>query len=430
MNSYLTPFFTFDENAGLNFEYYIARRIYFSGDHKNRISGPAVKVALAGIMLGVIVMVLTVAIITGFKKEVIQKVIGLGSHIRITNFDSNNSFKSQPIVLDSSFLSTLSEIEGIRSMQKYATEPGIIKHESQLQTVVIKGLDSDFDWDFFNASMVDGNSVTFGTGETNDTAIISRSLSKMLGLKPGDRFHTYFFQNKIRGRALIVGGIYETNFPEFDKTFVLTDIRQVRKLNGWDSTQVSGLEILLDDFDDLDEIGEKVFLIAANNFNEDGSSLLSRTIKELYGDIFGWLALLDMNVWIILFLMISVAAINMISGVLILILERTQMIGILKSMGAENWSIRKIFLYQSFFLTGKGMLWGNVIALLICFVQARWHLIPLDPVNYYVDSVPINLNFLLWAAINAGTLILTISMMVLPSYIITKIIPAKSIQFE
>lgn len=414
----------------MNFEYYIAQRIYFSGDHKNRISGPAVKVALAGIMLGVTVMLLTVSIITGFKKEVAQKVIGLGSHIRITNFDSNNSYKTEPIVVDSSFLKSLSEINGIRSIQKFATEPGIIKHETNLQTVVIKGLDADFDWQFFDASMVDGKSIQFGTGLRNDTAIISKDLSNMLQLKVGDRFHTYFFQNKIRGRSFVVGGIYQTNFPDFDKAFVLTDIRQVRKLNGWDSTQVSGLEILLDDFDDLDEIGEKVFLKAANNFNEDGSSLLSRTIKELYADIFGWLALLDMNVWIILFLMISVAAINMISGVLILILERTQMVGILKSMGAENWSIRKIFLYQSFFLTAKGMLWGNLIALVFCLAQMQWHIIPLDPVNYYVESVPINLNLLYWVGINAGTLLLTIAMMVLPSYIITKINPARSIQFE
>lgn len=414
----------------MNLEYYIAKRIYFSGDYQNKISGPAVKVALVGIMLGIAVMLLTVAIVTGFKQEVANKVIGLGSHIRITNFDSNSSFKTSPIQPDSTFLDALYNIKGIRSVQKFATEPGIIKHGTTLQTVVIKGLDSDFDWDFFNASMIEGQSISFGGKGRNDTAIISKELSRMLNLNMGDKFNTYFFQNRIKGRAFIVGGIYETNFQDFDKAFVLVDIQQVRKLNRWDSTQISGLEILLDDFDNIDNIGEQVFLLSANNFDESGSSFLSKTIKEIYADVFGWLGLLDMNVWIILFLMISVASINMISGVLILILERTQMIGILKALGAENWSIRKIFLFQSFFLTGKGMLWGNVVALLFCFVQWKWGLIPLDPVTYYVESVPINFNLLHWLAINVGTMILTVAMMVIPSFIITKIVPAKSIQFE
>lgn len=417
-------------NSTLNLEYFIAKNIYKGTSESTRFSGPAVKVAIAGIALGLAVMIITVAIVTGFKNEIREKVIGFGSHIRISNFDNNNSFETVPIRVDSSFVDTLYKIEGIKKVQTYATKPGIIKHDDVVQGVILKGLDKDFDHAFIDQNLVSGKPVRFGSGARNDSVLISERLAKMLHLKLGDKFNTFFFQNRIRARSFIVKGIFRTNFPDFDKLFVLVDIRHIKKLNNWDDNQVSGLEILIDDFDHLDQIGQEVFFLTANKFDEKGSSLLSRTIKELNPDIFGWLDLLDMNVWIILALMITVASFNMISGVLILILERTGTIGLLKSLGARDWSIRKIFLYNASFLILKGLVFGNIIGIVVCLAQYYFEFIPLEPQNYYVDTVPINLKLWHVLALNLGSMLMIVLMMVIPSYIITKINPSKSMKFE
>ncbi|MFC0876538.1 ABC transporter permease [Saccharicrinis sp. FJH2] len=414
----------------MNLEYFIAKHIYKGNSESTRFSGPAVKVAIAGIALGLAVMIIAVAIVTGFKKEIREKVIGFGSHIRISNFDNNNSFETVPIRVDSSFVKSLYGIKGIKKVQSYATKPGIIKHGDAVQGVILKGFDKDFDHTFIDQNLISGKPVQFGSGVRNDSVMISERLAKMMHLKLGDKFNTFFFQDKIRARSFYVKGIFRTNFPEFDKLFVLVDIRHIKKLNNWDDDQVSGFEIIIDDFDHLDQIGREVFLKTANKFDDKGSSLLSRTIKELHPDIFGWLDLLDMNVWIILALMLTVASFNMISGVLILILERTSTIGLLKSLGARNWSIRKIFLYNAAFLIIKGLLWGNVIGVLLCLAQYYFQFIPLDPQSYYVDTVPINLKLWHVLALNAGSMLMIVLMMVLPSYIITRINPSKSMKFE
>ena len=414
----------------MNLEYFIAKHIYKGNSESTRFSGPAVKVAIAGIALGLAVMIISVAIVTGFKKEIRDKVIGFGSHIRISNFDNNNSFETVPIRIDSSFIQSLYDIKGIKKIQTYATKPGIIKHGDAVQGVILKGFDKDFDHTFIDQNLISGKPVQFGSGSRNDSVMISDRLAKMMHLKLGDKFNTFFFQDKIRARNFYVKGIFRTNFPEFDKLFILVDIRHIKKLNNLDNDQVSGYEIIIDDFDHLDEIGREVFLKTANKFDDKGSSLLSRTIKELHPDIFGWLDLLDMNVWIILALMLTVASFNMISGVLILILERTGTIGLLKSLGARSWSIRKIFLYNASFLILKGLFWGNVIGILLCLAQYYFNFIPLDPQNYYVDTVPINLKLWHVLALNAGSMFMIILMMVLPSYIITRINPSKSMKFE
>jgi lipoprotein-releasing system permease protein len=249
-------------------------------------------------------------------------------------------------------------------------------------------------------------------------------------LKLGDSFFTYFIQDQVRARKFKIVGIYSTNFIEYDKLFLIADMRQVQSLNDWDKDSFSGLEVLISDFDKIDEVGDAVYDVTANKFNKEGAAYSTQTIKQINPQIFSWLDLLDMNVWVILFLMLAVSGFNMISGLLILILERTNMIGILKSIGATNWSVRKIFLYHSFFLIGKGMLWGNFIGLSLCAIQYFTGIVPLDPEAYYVATVPIYFNWLYIILLNVGTLIASLLMMIGPSYLITKINPAKIIRYE
>ena len=260
--------------------------------------------------------------------------------------------------------------------------------------------------------------------------VLSKYLANLMGLKLGDSFYTYFIQEKVRARKFKIVGIYSTNFIEYDKLFILADMRQVQALNDWSPDSFSGLEILVNDFNRIDELGDKVYDVTANKFNKEGNAYTTQTIKQLNPQIFSWLSLLDMNVWVILLLMLAVAGFNMISGLLILILERTNMIGILKSMGSTNWSVRKIFLYHSAFLIGKGMLWGNVIGLSLCAIQYFTGIIPLDPQSYYVATVPVSFNWLYILLLNLGTLVASLLMMVGPSYLITKINPAKIIRYE
>lgn len=414
----------------MNLELYIARRLR-TGDKNSRLSAPSVRIATIGIALGLTVMILAVAIITGFKQEVNEKIVGIGSHIRISNFDSNHSFESQPIIRDSVFINTLLETGDIKAVQAYATKPGIIRTNEQIQGIILKGYDDSFDPTFFNENLIAGTPVNFGDKKRTDSVLISKSTADALQLNVGDKFNTYFFyKTKIRARRFIVGGIFRTNLTEFDEAFLLCDLRHIQRLNQWETNQISGYEVTINDFDRLEEIAYETYLLSANRLDKDGSSLISKDIKEIYPQIFGWLEIIDINVWVILILMLLVSGVNMISGVLILILERSTTIGILKAMGQGDWDIRKVFLYLSGFLVSRGMLWGNAIAISICLLQHYFHIIPLDPVNYYVDAVPINLKITHLLLLNIGTLITIVAMMVIPSILITKISPIKSIQFD
>jgi len=413
----------------LNIEYFIAKRIHFQQGKKN-ISRPAVRIATIGIALGLAVMIVSVAVVIGFKNEVRNKTIGFGGHVQITNFDNNNTYEMNPIKADSTFVGKLAKLEEVKHVQHFATKPGIIKTDSEFQGIVIKGVGADFDWNFFKSNLIEGNILDVSGEATKNDVIISKSLATMLGLKLGDSFFTYFIQEQVRARKFKIVGIYSTNFIEYDKLFILADLRHVQRLNDWAENQYSGLEILINDFNDIDKIGDEVYDAVSNKFTNEGNTYYVQTIKQLNPQIFGWLDLLDMNVWVILFLMLAVAGFNMISGLLILILERTNMIGILKSLGAENWSIRKIFLYHSAFLIGKGMFWGNVIGLALCAIQYFTHIVPLDPESYYVATVPINFNWLFIVLLNVGTLIASMLMMIGPSYLITKINPARIIRYE
>jgi len=413
----------------VSLEFFIAKRIHFQQGKKN-VSRPAVRIATIGIALGLAVMIIAIAVVIGFKEQIRNKTIGFGGHIQITNFDNNNTYEMNPIKADNALIKKISAIDGVKHIQRFATKPGIIKTDSEFQGIVIKGIDKGFDWNFFKSNLVEGKIIDVSGNSTTNDVVISKYLTNLLGLKLGDSFYTYFIQDRVRARKFKIVGIYSTNFIEYDKLFLLADMRQVQALNDWSPDSFSVLEVLITDFNRMDEVGDAVYDATANRFNKEGAAYSTQTIKQLNPQIFSWLDLLDMNVWVILILMLAVAGFNMISGLLILILERTNMIGILKSVGATNWSVRKIFLYHSFFLIGKGMLWGNVIGLSLCAIQYFTGVVPLDPEAYYVATVPITFNWLYIILLNVGTLAASLLMMIGPSYLITKIDPAKIIRYE
>lgn len=412
----------------MNVEYFIAKRIHFRQDRKN-VSRPAVRIAIIGIAIGLAVMLLAISIVFGFKQEIRNKTIGFGGHIQLTNFDSNNSYEMLPVSLSDSLLDSLRSIPGVSTVSAFATKPGIIKTANAFQGIVLKGIGSDFDGSFFKNNITEGEFIEPGDTLRNE-AVISQHMAKAFQLKTGDSFYTYFIQDQVRARRFTVKGIYSTNFIEYDKLFILTDIRQLQQLSGWAANEVGGYELRIADFGQLEAINDEVYSITSPIILDDGSSYFTRTIRDINPQIFAWLDLLDVNVWVILALMLAVAGFNMISGLLILILERTSMIGILKSIGTTNWSVRRIFLYHSLFLIGKGMMWGNIVGLALITLQYFTGIIPLDPEAYYVSTVPVLYNWPLFILLNAGTLLASIAMMIGPSYLITKILPAKIIRYE
>ena len=406
----------------MNFELFISGRI--NGSNENRFSRPLIRVAVAGIALGLAVMIVAIAIVTGFQQQIRNKVIGFGAHIQIAHFDSNNSFEFSPVNNNQPFIKILQKTKGISHIQAFGTKAGMIKTKDQIQGMVLKGVDKDFDWSFFKDKLVEGKLFRVGDTVANDSVIISKSLANLLNLRTGENMRMYFIvDNKARGRRFVISGIYDTGLEEFDLMYIYGDIGQIRKLNGWSKTQVSGFEVFIDDFKQLDQMAGVV--------NEaTGFDLKTRTIRELYPQMFDWLDLQDMNVIIILVLMVLVAAITMISTLLILILERTQMIGTLKALGASDRSVQRIFLYQAAFILGRGLLWGNVTGISLCLIQLQWGIMKLPTASYFVSVVPINLGLIPLLLINSGTLIICMLMLVLPSYIVSRVSPIKAIRFN
>jgi lipoprotein-releasing system permease protein len=416
-----------------NIELFLARRIFTNKGTAKMFSKSIVSIAVFGIAFGLLVMIMAVAIVTGFKNEVRNKVIGFGSHIQLVNYDSNASYATIPVSENQPWLSELKSIKGIKHVEVFATKPGIIKTDEDIQGIVLKGVGSDFDWSFFRESLVEGSLFSVSDTGSTDKVLISKQMALMLKLKVGDPLYTYFLNegsNVQRMRRFHICGIYKTSLEEFDHLFVIGDINQLRKLNDWKNDDVSGFEITINDFNNISEMMHKVRSLTVNYGDDDKSVLRPISITSKYPQIFDWLNLLDMNVWIILTLIILVAGFNMVSGLLILILERTTMIGVLKAVGTENWSIRKVFIYLSVFLIGKGMIWGNLIGILICVIQWRFGIFKLDPTSYYLDTVPINLKISHLLMLNAGTLIITTLMLLVPSWYISRIAPDKAIRFD
>ena len=414
----------------MNLELFIAKKIHFSKEAGKQVTPPAVRIAMIGIALGLAIMMLSIAIIVGFKKEVRNKVIGFGSHIQITNFDNNSSYETIPIAVSDSLFNWINSYDGVKHAEKFATKQGILKTDTDFQGIVLKGVNENYDWTFFQKNLKDGVIPTISPDKSTTDIIISAYLCNRLNLKLGDSFLSYFIQENVRARRLNIVGIYDTGFVDYDKLFIIADIKQVQRLNEWDTDQVSGIEIIVDNYNQLDQIAEDIYFDMAQLQDRNGNTFYTRSIKELNPMIFNWLEILDLNVIVILILMMAVAGFTMISGLIIIILERTNMIGILKALGQNNTSIRKIFLYISFFLISKGMIWGNIIGLTICLIQSQFHIMKLDPSVYYVEAVPIDLSLSSFILLNIGTLAAAMLMMLGPSYVITKIEPARSIRFE
>jgi lipoprotein-releasing system permease protein len=409
---------------------FIARRLIRERRHGAAFSRPINVIAIIGIALGLAVMILAVSILTGFKQQIRDKVAGFGAHIQVVNFDANISYETVPVTADKSLISKISSQPGVKTVQVFATKAGIIKTDDNIQGVVLKGIGSDYEWSFFSTNLVEGEVVTVTDTTRTDNVLISKKISDMLGLKLGDSFSMFFVQDPPRMRKFTITGIYETSLEEFDKTYLFCDIEHIRRLNGWESNKVSGFEIFINDFTELDMVTDVIRDAIGYRVADDEEQLKVTNIRSRYAQIFDWLDFQDTNVIIILTLMILVAGFNMISGLLILILEKTNMIGILKAMGAENRLIRNIFLYQASWLTVKGLFWGNVIGIGLALLQQETGMISLDPSSYYLKSVPVNIDILHILLLNTGTMAAIIFMLLIPSQLIARITPVKAIRYD
>lgn len=415
----------------MNLPLFIARRIHFSKENnKKKVSKPAVRIALCGIALGLAVMITALAIVVGFKNEVGRKVMGFGAHIQITSLTNNKTYDLPPISYSDTLINAIKEVPNVSYTQITATKPAIIKTKTDFQGIVLKGVDENYNWDFFKEYLREGEVPAYNDSTPSNKVLISQKQADALKLKVGDKFICYFIQSDVRLRQFTISGIYSTGLADFDKLFVVTDIQHVRMLNNWDNKTATSIEVFVNDLNYLGDTSYNIFLATANNFTGNYNPYYTRSIYELQPQIFGWLDLLDLNMVVILILMFSVATFTMISGLLIIILEKTTLIGTLKVLGANNWTIRKIFLYQASFLIGKAMLWGNVIGLGIYFIQKYLKVIKLDPEIYFVDYAPVELIPWQFVALNICVGVAILAILIIPSYLIAKISPAKSIKFE
>lgn len=408
---------------------FIANRFNREERNNKKMSRPAVRIAIIGIALGLAVMLLSIAVIVGFKREVRNQIIGFGSHIQIMSYNNYNSLNSEPITLTPQLNSLLQSTPNITDIQHIATQPGIIHTEKAFQGILLKGIDSTYNWDFFSKNLIEG-SIPHSSFLTPNSSLISSSIARTMNLCVGDSFVVYIVTDGLRARKFTVAGIYQTTFADYDKLYILTNINQIQRLNHWTDNQYSSLEILVNDYSRLNQTSSDLFNKIITYSRNTNILYRVETIESLTPQIFDWLAMLDMNAVVIIILMLAVSGFCVISGLLILILERSATIGLLKSLGANNWTIRRIFLTQSAYLISRGMLWGNIIGLLIIAIQYFTHIIPLDPTSYYVDHVPVYLSFSAWLLINIGLAIASILMLVGPSYFVTRISPAEAMRKE
>ena len=415
----------------MDWKLFVARRIYRSKEGNKEVSKPAVLIATWGIAVGLAVMILSVAVVVGFKHEVRGKVVGLGSDITVTNFDAQKSYETVPVVAGDSLLDVLRTAEGVKHVQRYSTKPGMIMTDDNFLGMVLKGVASEYDWTFLKKHLLEGEIPAFSDTASTNRALISRTIANKLRVQTGDKLYTYYIEGEnVRARRLEIAGIYQTNFTLYDDLFLITDLYTVNRLNSWKPDQVSGVELEVTDYELLETVKEIVREQVDMQTDRYGNTYFTQTVVDSNPQIFAWLDLLDMNVWVILILMTGVAGFTMISGLLIIILERTNMIGVLKALGADNLAIRKVFLSFSVFLIGRGMLWGNIIGLTFVGIQSYFRIFKLDPTTYYVDCVPVEFNLWWWLLLNVCTLIVSVLMLIGPSYLITRIHPAKSIRFE
>lgn len=414
----------------MNTPYFIAKRLIRDRKGETSFSRPINVIAITGIALGMAVMIVAIAILTGFKQQIRDKVAGFGSHIQVINFDSNISFETTPVSSNQEFIEKIEGLPEIKHIQVFATKAGIIQANENIQGVVLKGIASDFDWSFFSSNLVEGNVFTVNDTARTNSVVLSKKVCDLLGLKVGDSFVMHFVQDPPRMRQFTVEGIYETSLEEFDKIFVFCDIGHIRRLNGWEDDQVSGFEIFIDRFSDLEYLTWVVRDAIGYTISEEEEKLKVSNVRIRYPQIFDWLNFQDLNVIIIIVLMLIVAGFNMISGLLILILEKTNMIGVLKAVGASDRLISRAFLYQAAWLTGKGLFWGNLIGIGLALFQLKTEFISLDPASYYLKTVPVNLDILHIIILNAGAMVAIILMLLIPARLIGRITPVKAIRYE
>lgn len=411
----------------MNLAIFISKRLIRAKDYKSSISAPIIKIAIGAVAIGIVMMLVAFATGLGLKKKIREKISAFNGHISISNFDNNHSGVSLvPISIKQEFYPEFKTVEGINHVQAVATKYGIIRTEKSFEGIVVKGVGADYNWDYFEDFLIEGKLPDFSKG-ISDEVLISQYIANRLGFEVGDKVIVYFMEDASSERprlvAFRISGIFNSGFLEFDKTYLISDISQIQRLNDWEKDQVGGFEVFLYDFDQIDEKGQEVY-------RNIGSFLDAKTIVQQYGSIFEWLGLFDFNIFLIIGIMILVSGMNMITALLVLILERTQMIGVLKALGSDNWTIQKIFLYNAVYLIVKGLFWGNLIGLGLLFLQKQFKLIPLNPETYYVTEAPVYIGWEYILAVNLGTLILCSAMLLVPSYIITKITPVKAMKFE
>ncbi|TRO65422.1 ABC transporter permease [Christiangramia sabulilitoris] len=410
----------------MNFEYFVVKRLISAKKYKSSISAPIIKIAITAIAIGIIMMLVAFATGLGLQEKIRDKIAAFNGHINISSYDNNNSKVSLiPVSRNQDFYPEFTSVDGIKHIQAVATKFAVIRTNEDFEGVIVKGVGDDYNWDYFEEFLIEGELPDF-SNRLNDQILISQYLANRLRLKTGDKVPTYFLREDSERpvvRGFEITGIYESGFQEFDELYLLADIRHIQRINRWEDDQVGNFEVFVDDFEDLDQKGNEVY-------ENTGSFLDTQTISQKYYSIFEWLSLFDFNIALIIGIMILVAGINMITALLVLILERTQMIGILKALGGSDWSIRKIFLYNAGYLILLGLFWGNLIGIGILALQKFFKLIPLDPRTYYVTEVPVYLNWDYILAVNLGTLLLCMLMLLIPSLIIAKISPVKAIKFE
>lgn len=411
-------------------ESFIARRLYKNEQGSRKVSRPAVLIAQAGVALGLAVMLVTIAVSFGFKYEVRAKAVGFGSHLHVSNYDGGQAFETRPVAADSALMATLASFDEVSRVLCYATKPGVFRTANDFMGYVLKGVGEDYDLSFYEQHLKEGEIPRFSSQAISNGIVISREVANKLQLSVGDKVDSYFLQGALRARRYTVMGIYETGFAEYDRLFVLTDLKAVQALNRWESDQVTGVEVMLTDFSKVEPMNWELGSLLDRTEDPYGEEYFVQSVVDINPGLFAWLDVLDMNVWLILSLMLGVAAFTMISGLLILILERTQFIGVLKALGACNRSVRSIFLRFALLIVCKGMFWGNVIGLGLCALQKTTALIKLDPQNYYLDTVPIAFDWGFIIVVNIVMFVLSALVLIIPSGLISRIHPTKAMRFE
>lgn len=415
----------------MNLPFFLAKRIYTNNTDKTRVDRPAIRIAIAGVAVGLAVMLVSVSVVFGFKHTIRNKVVGFGSHIQVANFMTLQASEQYPIQMGDSMLRVLRAIPGVRNVQRFAMKQGILKTNNDFLGVAFKGIAADYDTTFIHQNLVAGAIPHFSDSAGKQQVVISQAIADQLNLKLGDKVFAYFIDNTgVKARRFTVAAIYQTNLSQYDKVTCFIDFYTAVKLNAWETDQASGAELTVKDFDRLNETAARVVNKVNRTVDRYGETYSSQTIQEMNPQIFSWLDLLDLNVWIILGLMLSVAGVTMISGLLIIILERTAMIGILKAVGARNVTIRRTFLWFAVFTIGKGMLIGNLIGIGLIALQHYTGLMKLNPATYYVSTVPVEFNLPVWLLLNVATLLVSVFVLIAPSYLVSKINPAASMRYE